>query len=218
MKIAIVDDHALFRQGLESMLRDIPNTEIAFHANNGAELLDLVSKHQIDLILLDLEMPVMDGLTALPLLRKQAPNVKVLIISMHQDDQFISHLMELGANGYLLKDAEFEELETALESVQSSGFYFNDHVSKAMLSRLVQKNQVVPSFQGQQPLTEREKEVLELICREHTTAEIADRIHLSPRTVEGYRNRLLDKTGARNTAGLVVYAARQGWLDQWLGG
>lgn len=199
------------------MLQDIPNMEVAFHAGNGQELLDHLAKQPVDLILLDLEMPVMDGLTAMPLIRKQYPDTKVLIISMHQDDQFISHLMELGANGYLLKDAEFEELEIALEAVKHTGFYFNDQVSKAMLSRLVQKQQLVPSFQVQEHLTERERDVLELICRELTTAEIADRIHLSPRTIEGYRNRLLDKTGARNTAGLVVYAARQGWLDAWLG-
>lgn len=216
MKIALVDDHALFRKGMESMLEDIPGTEVVLHASNGQELLDKLPQHPADLILLDLEMPIMDGLAALPLIRKQAPQSKVLIISMHQDDQFISHMMELGANGYLLKDAEFEELEIALQAVQNTGFYFNDQVSKAMLSRLVNKQQIVPSFQVHETLTDREQEVLELICKELTTAEIADKIFLSPRTVEGYRNRLLDKTGARNTAGLVVYAAKQGWLDQWL--
>ena len=216
MKIAIVDDHALFRKGMTAMLEDIENTEVVFEAGNGVELLDKLEQHPVDLILLDLEMPVMDGLTAIPQVKKQAPQTKILIVSMHQDDHFISHMMELGANGYLLKDAEFEELELALEAVEKSGFYFNDQVSKALLSRLVQKQQLVPSFQTQESLSEREKEVLELICREHTTQEIADRIYLSPRTVEGYRNRLLEKTGARNTAGLVVYAARQGWLDNWL--
>ena len=216
MKIALVDDHVLFRKGMESMLLDIEGMEVSFQASNGQELLDRLKQQPVDLILLDLEMPVMDGLTAMPLIRKQAPETKVLIISMHQDDQFISHLMEVGANGYLLKDAEFEELTIALQSVQHNGFYFNDQVSKAMLSRLMQKQQLTPSFQLD-PLTEREKEVLELICRELTTAEIADRIHLSPRTIEGYRNRLLEKTGARNTAGLVVYAARQGWLEAWMG-
>lgn len=216
MKIALVDDHVLFRKGMASMLEDIPDIEVRFHASNGKELLDLLPTNPVDLILLDLEMPVMDGLTAMPLIRKQAPQTKVIIISMHQDDQFISHLMELGANGYLLKDAEFEEVETALASVQSGGFYFNDKVSKALLSRLVQKQQLIPSFQTHDELSEREKAVLELICKELTTAEIADRIHLSPRTIEGHRKQLLQKTGARNTAGLVVYAARRGWLEAWL--
>lgn len=217
MKIAIVDDHALFRKGMESMLEDIPGMEVSFHAANGQELLEKLAHHPVELILLDLEMPVMDGLAAIPLVRRQAPETKMLIISMHQEDDFVARVMELGANGYLLKDAEYEELEIALQSVQRNGFYFNDQVSKAMLGRLVQKQQLIPSFSNTASLTEREAEILELICRECTTAEIADRIHLSPRTVEGYRNRLLDKTGARNTAGLVVYAARQGWLETWLG-
>lgn len=216
MKIAVVDDHALFRKGIVSMLQDISGTEIVFEAGNGQELLDQLQDKPADLILLDLQMPVMDGLTAIPLVRKQAPDTKIVIISMHQEDQFISHVMELGANGYLLKDAEFEELEVALSSVKESGFYFNENVSKALLSRLVQKNQLQPSFNTEEVLGEREMEVLELICKELTTAEIADKIHLSPRTVEGYRNRLLEKTKARNTAGLVVYAAKQGWLEGWL--
>lgn len=202
---------------MASLLADIPDTQVVLQASNGQELLDQLPQHRVDLVLLDLEMPVLDGLATLPLLKQQAPELKVLVISMHQDDAFLSHLMELGANGYLLKDAEFEELTIALQAVQHTGFYFNDRVSKAMLSRLVQKQQLVPRFQVQESLTEREQEVLELICRELTTAEIADRIHLSPRTIEGYRNRLLEKTGARNTAGLVVYAARQGWLEEWLG-
>lgn len=216
MKIAVVDDHALFRKGIISMLQDISGTEIVFDAGNGQELLDQLPENPVDLVLLDLQMPVMDGLTAIPLVKQQAPDTKIVIISMHQEDQFISHVMELGANGYLLKDAEFEELEIALSSVQESGFYFNENVSKALLSRLVQKNQLQPSFNTEEVLVEREMEVLELICKELTTAEIADRIHLSPRTVEGYRNRLLEKTKARNTAGLVVYAAKQGWLEGWL--
>lgn len=216
MRIALVDDHALFRQGMKAMLEDIEGMECVFSANNGQELLDQLAEEPVDLILMDLEMPVMDGLTAIPLVNKLNPNIKILIISMHQDDQFISRVMELGANGYLLKDAEFEELEIALESVKNSGFYFNDQVSKALLSRLVQKKQIHPSFQLEESLNEREKEVLELICKEKTTAEIGDEIHLSPRTIEGYRKSLLEKTGARNTAGLVVYAARKGWLEEWL--
>lgn len=216
MRIALVDDHVLFRQGMQAMLEDIEGTECVFSAGNGQELLDKLEEEPVDLILMDLEMPVMDGLTAIPLVNKLKPQTKILIISMHQDDHFISRVMELGANGYLLKDADFEEVETALESVKNSGFYFNDQVSKALLSRLVHKNQIQPSFQSEESLNDREKEVLELICKEKTTAEIGEEIHLSPRTVEGYRKSLLEKTGARNTAGLVVYAAKQGWLDEWL--
>lgn len=198
------------------MLRDIPGTTVVFEASHGQELLDLLDTNPVELILLDLEMPVMDGLTALPLIKKKAAGTFVVVVSMHQEDQFIAHAMELGANGYLLKDADFDEVEMALDAIKTSGFYFNDQVSKALLSKLVQKKQITPTFQAEEPLADREKEVLELICKEFTTAEIADKIHLSPRTIEGYRNRLLEKTHSRNTAGLVVYAARQGWLEGWL--
>ncbi|MEL7338873.1 MAG: response regulator transcription factor, partial [Bacteroidota bacterium] len=149
-----------------------------------------------------------------PKIQTQYPEAKVLILSMHQDDQFIVHLLEQGAHGYLLKDTELEELENALESVQDNGFYFNDRTSRAMLSRLTRRQKIKPTFGQVDPLSERETEVLKLICEEFTTAEIADKLFLSPRTIEGYRNRLLEKTGAKNTAGLVVFAARQGYLDK----
>lgn len=214
MKIALVDDHKLFRKGIRSLLEEINGIEVVFEAANGQELLDQMAQNPAQIILLDLEMPVMDGVTVLPLIREQYPATKVIILTMHQDDQFIVHLLELGAQGYLLKDTELEELENALDSVEKNGFYFNDRTSRAMLTRLVRKQKIIPTFSDIDPLTEREQDVLLLICKEKTTAEIAEELFLSPRTIEGYRNRLLEKTGAKNTAGLVVFAARQGFLDQ----
>ncbi|MEM6343154.1 MAG: response regulator transcription factor [Bacteroidota bacterium] len=214
MKIALVDDHKLFRKGMKALLEEIEGLEVIFEAANGQELLDNMAEQQAEIILLDLEMPVMDGVTVLPKIQSGYPEAKVLILSMHQDDQFIVHLLEQGAHGYLLKDTELEELEDALESVKENGFYFNDRTSRAMLSRLTRRQKIKPTFGHVEPLSERETEVLKLICEEFTTAEIADKLFLSPRTIEGYRNRLLEKTGAKNTAGLVVFAARQGYLDK----
>lgn len=214
MKIALVDDHKLFRKGMRALLEEITDLEVIFEAANGQELLDNMAQQPAEVILLDLEMPVMDGVTVLPKIQSQYPEAKVLILSMHQDDQFIVHLLEQGAHGYLLKDTELEELENALECVQENGFYFNDRTSRAMLSRLTRRQKIKPTFGQVDPLSERETEVLKLICEEFTTAEIADKLFLSPRTIEGYRNRLLEKTGAKNTAGLVVFAARQGYLDK----
>ncbi|MFK7925505.1 MAG: response regulator [Bacteroidia bacterium] len=214
MKIALVDDHKLFRKGMRALLEEIDGLEVIFEAANGQELLDHMAEQQAEIILLDLEMPVMDGVTVLPKIQSTYPNTKVLILSMHQDDQFIVHLLEQGAHGYLLKDTELEELEDALECVRDNGFYFNDRTSRAMLSRLTRRQKIKPTFGHVEPLSDRETEVLKLICEEFTTAEIADKLFLSPRTIEGYRNRLLEKTGAKNTAGLVVFAARQGYLDK----
>lgn len=199
---------------MRALLEEIDGLEVIFEAANGQELLDQMAEQQAEIILLDLEMPVMDGVTVLPKIQSTYPEAKVLILSMHQDDQFIVHLLEQGAHGYLLKDTELEELEDALESVKDNGFYFNDRTSRAMLSRLTRRQKIKPTFGHVEPLSERETEVLKLICEEFTTSEIADKLFLSPRTIEGYRNRLLEKTGAKNTAGLVVFAARQGYLDK----
>lgn len=212
IKIAITDDHKLFRRGMKIMLSDFDEIEVLFEAGNGQELLDELKKTPIDLVLLDLEMPEMDGIATTPKLRQEFPDVKIIILSMHDDDQMITHLMELGAHGYLLKDAEPAEVEMAIRTTIQHGFYFNDRVSKAMLTGLVQKKKVKPSFSHQTDLSEREQEVLRLICQEFTSQEIADKLFISKRTVEGHRNRLLEKIGAKNTAGLVVYAAQQGML------
>lgn len=212
IKIAITDDHKLFRRGMNGMVSDFEEIEVLFEAGSGQELLDELKNTTIDLVLLDLEMPEMDGIATTPVLRNQFPEVKIIILTMHDDDQMIAHLMELGAHGYLLKDAEPEEVETAIRTTIENGFYFNERVSKAMLAGLVQKKKVKPTFSHQTDLSEREVEVLKLICQEFTSQEIADKLFISKRTVEGHRNRLLEKIGAKNTVGLVVFAAHHGML------
>ncbi len=216
MKIALVDDHILFRSGLKSLLLDIPNVTTILEAGDGEGLIDILKNHSVDIILLDLEMPGMSGFDVLPVLKKMMLETKIIVISMHPEENFVSRAMELGAHGYLLKDVAFDELELALSSVLETGFYFNERVSKSLLSSLVNKQKIVPHFQENTQLTEREMEILKLICQEYTTSEIAQSIYLSTRTIEGYRARLLEKSGARNSAGLVVYAAKKGWLDHWL--
>jgi DNA-binding NarL/FixJ family response regulator len=129
---------------------------------------------------------------------------------MHDDDTFILHMMEAGANGFLLKDTDPEEVKKAIYSVIESGHYFNNRVSNAMLKTLINKNTLKANFKNSIELSEKEKEVLQLICQELTAAEIAEKVFLSPRTVEGIRSTLLDKIGVRNTVGLVVYAIKHG--------
>ncbi len=210
IRIALADDQHLFRKGMALLLRDMADAQVVLECANGEELLAGLKSTAVDIVLLDLEMPVLDGTETMKRIRREFPQVKVIILSTHDEDEFITRLMELGANGYMLKTAEPDEIDTAIRSVAQNGFYLNDAVNKAMLHGLVKKKQVKPTFNDIDPLSERELEVLRGICAELTTAEIAEKIFVSPRTVEFHRNNLLLKTGARNAAGLVVYAMTKG--------
>ncbi|HNK67445.1 MAG TPA: response regulator transcription factor, partial [Flavobacteriales bacterium] len=183
---------------------------VMFDSANGEELLTGLKGNEVDIVLLDLEMPVMDGVEALRRIREEHTKVKVIVLSTHDDERSIVRMMELGANGYVLKTAEPDEVETAIRSVKESGYFFSDLVSRVMLQGLVKKESVKPVFNDVDPLSERELEVLRAICQEMTTTEIAGKLFLSPRTVEFHRNNILLKTGARNVAGLVVYAMTRG--------
>lgn len=210
IKLALADDQNLFRKGMAMLLRELDGMEVTLECANGKDLLKAIAVVPVDIVLLDLEMPVMDGVETMKRMRIDHPEVKVLVLSMHSEEKFIVHLMELGANGYLLKTAEATEVENAIRSVAESGYYFSDMVSQVMLQGLVKKDKVRPYFNVVDPLSNREIEVLKLICAEKTTPEIAEQLFLSPRTVEGHRNNILLKTGARNVAGLVVFAMTNG--------
>jgi len=212
IKIAIADDFKIFRDGLKVSLADDDNFKVVFEADNGADLLEGCKKILPDMIIMDLKMPIMDGMEATKQVKKLYPQVKVLVVSMYDDDKFIIHLMEIGANGYLLKNTEPDEIRRAIHSVCENGYYFNDVVNKALLKKLVIKNQLKPTFNQNVELNERELEVLKLICEEKTAAEIGKEIFLSPRSVEGIRQRLIEKVGVRNMAGLVMYAVKSGMV------
>lgn len=213
IKIAIADDYKIFREGLKVGLSADNDLEVMMEADNGEDLLKALEKETPDVILMDLKMPIMDGMEATKEVRKKYPAVKVLVVSMYEDDKFIIHLMENGANGYLLKNTEPDEIRRSIYAVYENGYYFNDLVNKALLKKLVLKNNLKPSFNQNVELTERELEVLKLICEEKTAAEIAKEIFLSPRSVEGIRQRLIEKVGVRNSAGLVMFAVKSGLVD-----
>ena len=193
IKIAIADDYKIFREGLKVGFSTDENLEVIMEADNGEDLLKALETITPDVIIMDLKMPIMDGMEATKAVRKKYPNIKVLVVTMYDDDKFIIHLMENGANGYLLKNTEPDEIRKAIYSVHENGYYFNDVVNKALLKKLILKNNLKPSFNQNVELTERELEVLKLICEEKTAAEIAKDIFLSPRSVEGIRQRLLKK-------------------------
>lgn len=213
IKIAIADDYKIFRDGLKVGLSSDENLEVMLEADNGEDLLKALETNTADVILMDLKMPIMDGMEATKAVRKKYPTIKVLVVTMYEDDKFIIHMMENGANGYLLKNAEPHEIIKSIYAVHENGYYFNDLVNKALLKKLVLKNNLKPSFNQNVELTERELEVLKLICEEKTAAEIGKEIFLSPRSVEGIRQRLIEKVGVRNSAGLVMFAVKGGLVD-----
>ena len=211
--IAIADDFKIFRDGLKVGLSMDDNLDVIAEADNGEDLLKLLETIHPDIILMDLNMPILDGMEATKRVKKQYPTIKVLVVTMYDDDKFIIHLMEIGANGYLLKNAEPEEIRKSIYAVHENGYYFNDLVNKALLKKLVLKNNLRPSFNNNIEFTEREQEVLKLICEEKTATEIGKEISLSPRSVEGIRQRLIEKVGVRNTAGLVMFAIKNGIVE-----
>ncbi len=211
--IIITDDHNLFRKGMKALISDFEFVESIDEASNGEELLKLLaSKTKLpDVILLDLKMPVMDGITAQAKIKKLYPSINVIIITMEDDEQFILHMIGEGVNGYLLKNADPEEVEAALVKVIEKGFYFPDNISSVIYNNLSKKVKTLPQINP--VFSERELEVLSLICQEYTAAEIAEMLNISVRTVEGHRQKLLEKSGAKNIAGLVLNAYKFNWIS-----
>jgi DNA-binding NarL/FixJ family response regulator len=206
----ITDDHSIFRQGLKMALSDDHALHCIGEAGNGTELMELLQSLKPDVILLDLKMPGMDGMEATRLIRQQHPGIKILILTMHEDDQLVLHLLEAGANGYLVKNADADEIKLALHACKENGYYFSDYVSTLMLRSIVEKNKPAAQFKEEVVLNEREREVLLLVCEGQTAVEIGNNIFLSPRTVEKIKSGLFEKIGARNNAGLIMYAVKQG--------
>lgn len=211
IRIALVDDQKLFRSGLKLILAKRPEFEVVFEADNGRQFLERLSFEPVDVVILDVEMPVMDGMDTLEILRTKYPSIKTLMLTMHDSERLISHLMQNGASGFLLKDEEPNIVCDAVATVGGGGLFFRDYVSKALLNagRDQERNKSKNGYLRPQ-LSSRELEVLELICQEYTSQEIADKLFISVRTVDGHRRNLQEKIGARNLAGLVLYAVNNG--------
>jgi two-component system response regulator DegU len=213
IKIGLVDDHRLFREGIKSLLSDVATIELTLEASGGDELFLQLQENQPDVLLLDLDMEDGNGMDATQRLSEAYPAIKIIILTMHKEDRMISYMMEIGAHGYLLKDTSQEELSDAIEKVHVQGFYFNPRIAEAMLKGLKNKSKKAPSVGIGPNLTKREMDVLQLIAQEYTTAEIANKLFLSDRTIEGYRKNILAKMGVKNTAGLILKAIREGLLQ-----
>ena len=214
IKIAIADDQKLFRKGITALIKSFEHMEVVFEAENGLELLSLCENFENtpDIILLDLSMPEMNGLDALKVLKEKYPLISIIILTSHELESFILATIQAGANGYLAKNAEPEEVEKAIREVYKNDFYFTLPMLEIMRKGLVKKTNLI-KLNEQDHLTNREKEVLSLICEQLNSSEIAEKLFLSARTVEGHRNNLLLKTKSRNTAGLVLYALKHKLFD-----
>jgi DNA-binding NarL/FixJ family response regulator len=199
-KIIIADDHSLFRQGLKLILEDIENVEVVADVANGKELVEITGMLQPDLIIMDINMPLINGIEASRLLLHENPDLKILVISMYGEEQYYNSVIENGVKGFILKDAENTELRAAVNLILNGKTYF----SQELLLKLIRNRKV----NAQISLTHREQEVLNLICQGFSSMEIAVKLFLSERTVESHRANLLDKTGCRNSLSLVLYAFR----------
>ncbi len=213
IKVIIADDHTLFRAGVKMALSVKRDINLIGEADNGMQLLNLLKHMEPDVILLDIQMPIMDGIATLPEIRKLYPQIKVIILSMHNDHSMISKLMEIGANSYLTKNSDSENIYNAIRTCYEQEFYFNELTNKALLSglRTRRSEAAVPQEAN---LTEKETAILKMMCEEKTTKEIADLVEISPRTVEAIRDKLKTKTGSRSMAGLVMYAVKNGIIEQ----
>ena len=213
IKVAIADDHKIFRKGVILSLRPFTNIKFVLEAENGDELLSGVAAAEPDVVLMDLRMPGKDGIETTKALTKQFPNIHIIVLSMYEDERFVSHMMENGANGYLLKNAEPQEIRRAIIDVFEKGYYLNNFVNRILLKKSHAKQKVIPSLNSEITLSDKERDVLKFICMEFTAQEIAQKMEISPRTVEAIKDRLMERFGSKNTAGLVFFAVKNNLVD-----
>jgi len=213
IKLAIADDHKIFRNGLKATLEDCADFDLVIEASNGKQLLGMLTDVKPDVILMDIKMPEMDGIQTTTAIKQKYRDVKVLALSMFNEDKYIVDMMKAGASGYLLKNAEPEEIIEAISTVFYKDYYFNEHLSITLIKQLAGNNSSNNPSQSLADFNEREIEVLRLVCQECSNQEIADKICLSVRTVEGYRARLFEKTRSKNLVGLVIFAIKTGIIN-----
>ena len=208
--ISLVDDQQLFRSGLASLIKSVAGFTLLSEAENGKLFIEQLETTGTlpHIALIDMEMPEMNGVELNAILQKKYPSIKVLVLSTYNQERFISKMIEAGACGYLTKNCEIKELITAINSTHTNGFYFNQDTLAAMRKTTQYKSELKNTSNISIELTAREMEILVLLCQEFTNVEIGERLFISPRTVEGHRNNLLQKTGCKNTAGLIIFAIK----------
>lgn len=214
IRLVIADDHEIFRDGLALMLSRQPNIQLVGQAGDGRELLALLEGTDVDVVMTDLRMPLMDGITATRSLVKLYPHVRIIALSMFDEEELIVEMLEAGAKGYLLKNADKQEIVEAIMSVYDDKIFYCRQTSSKLAAMIV-KSRFNPCRDAQPiTFTDREKEIIRLICLQFTAQQIGEKIFLSKRTVEGHRTRILEKMNVKNTAGVVVFALKNNLISE----
>ncbi|AFD06989.1 response regulator transcription factor [Solitalea canadensis] len=206
IKIIIADDHEIFRDGLSLVLKKEKEFNLVDQAINGVDLINKIGIHGPDVVITDIKMPMMDGIEATKVIVDKYPSVKIIALSMFDEDNLIAEMFDAGAKGYLLKNAHKNEIIEAIKTVFDDGNYFCEAASMKLVKMIAKSKQA--QKQHQIEFNDREIDIIKFICKQLTAQEIADKVFLSKRTVEGYRMRILEKMNVKNTAGVVVYALR----------
>lgn len=210
IRIVIADDHEIFRQGFLTLIRKEKNLMFLGEARNGEELIDLVAETNPDIAFVDIAMPKMDGIAATRILSEKKSLTKVIALSMFNDDNLLIDMLEAGASGYLLKNTTLKEIVVAIDSVMKDENYFCDDTSAKLIRLIAGRKNKLRNTSKEISFSGREKDVLNLMCKQLTIKEIAEELGLSPRTVQTYREALQEKTGSRNSIGIVLYAIQHG--------
>ncbi len=213
IRIFLADDHTLVRQGIRTILESQPGFEVVGEAGNGRDTLEKIRELKPDLVVLDIGMPELNGLDTTRLIRKEMPRIRILILTMHTHEEYIFQILKTGATGYLLKDAASSELITAVEAVYKGDAYLSPSISRSLLEDYVRKAEAMNQKESWEPLTEREREVLQLIAEGFTNRNIAEKLGVSVKTVDNHRTNLMVKLGIHDTAGLVRYAIAHGLVS-----
>ncbi|MBD0331846.1 MAG: response regulator transcription factor [Chitinophagaceae bacterium] len=213
IKVAIADDHKIFRDGIRMSLKDKDYLKIIWEAEDGKDLMHKLKIKQPDVLLMDIRMPEIDGINAIGLIRKEFEGIRIIVLTMYDDQEMITKMMEIGANAYLTKTTDPEEIYQAILTCMNDDFYFNDLVNKAVLMKLQHKKTVRQYYPNPVKFSEKELKILKLIADDKTTEDISKEVFLSPRTIETIRQNMKQKVGAKTIAGLVMYAMRNRLLD-----
>lgn len=210
ISVLVADDHTIVRSGIVSLLSLNQDFEVVGEAENGREAVDFALSKHPDVVLMDIGMPILNGLEATRQIKKQAPDVKVLVLSGYDNDEYILQMVQCGANGYILKDSFLEDLYAAIRSVYNGQAFFSPAVSKIIIDSYVTRPDELAGKKSPRLLTRREREVLQLIAEGHLHAQIAERLGISVRTVDTHRQNIMKKLDIHDTAGLVTYAIKHG--------
>ena len=213
IKVAIADDHKIFRDGIKMALKDRDYLKILWEAEDGKDLMHKLKLKQPDVLLMDIRMPEIDGVNAIGILRKEYEEIKIIVLTMYDDQEMITKMMEMGANAYLTKTTDPDEIYQAILTCMNDDFYFNDLVNKAVLLKLQHKKTVRQFYPNPVKFSEKEIRILKCISEDKTTEEISKEVFLSPRTIETIRQQMKQKVGAKTIAGLVMYAMRNKLLE-----